>query len=344
MSHTATSRRHCLQSLAALASGGWLGCVQAQPVVNQVAVGTVALTKGQVSLQRGNAEIPVREGTALMQGDQIETAQGGELHARFEDGGYLAVRSASLVRIDKYVANGDAADVAWLSLVRGALRSVTGWIGKIGSTTQQYRISVGTATVGVRGTDHEVAWVPPEQATADQPAGIHNHVHEGATTLATQQGLLAVSQGAAGHVPAPGQAPRLHERLPPFLAGTRGLNDALVVQHKRQQVGIMERNLRQRGKLGAQQRWQHFLDRHGRPLSPTSHPRLQDRHPEQTRQERLRQRQEDRQGRLNERQAHERQQQHDRDANAREKRKEQFNERREQREHREQRSHRQVDR
>jgi len=212
-------------------------------------------------LRRNNAVQAAQEGAPLQAGDTLEAARGAELHARFDDGGYLAVRSGSSVRIDQYVAQGEATDVAAFALLRGALRSVTGWIGKIGGG-QQYRITSNTATIGVRGTDHEVVLVPEESASGDLVAGVHDRVNEGATTITNARGRIDVAQGSAGFAPRTGELPQLHPRVPGFFNRLRTANDSRVLQHRQALRGLMEARLRERGKLGAGQNFSDFVARH----------------------------------------------------------------------------------
>ena len=261
-------RRRWLGALTALGGLAWLSKAWPQvgsggtgsPVV-AASVGVADFVNGSVTLTRGGAAQALLQGTLLEQGDQLDTARGAELHAKFDDGGYLAVRPNSSVRIDHYVAQGEASDLVALSLIRGALRSVTGWIGKIGAP-QQYKITAGTATIGVRGTDHEVVYVPEELATPDVPAGLHNRVNEGATTLRNERGQIDIAQGAAGYAPRSGELPRLHERMPGFFNRLRTGNEQRLVQHNRVLRGFMESKLRERGKLTANENFGNFLERH----------------------------------------------------------------------------------
>ena len=257
-------RRRLLAGLGGLGLASWLparGQVGGPGSAASASVGMADFVNGSVTLTRSGVAQPVQQGAPLQAGDQIDTARNAELHARFDDGGYLAVRPNSSVRIDQYVAQGEATDVAAFNLIRGALRSVTGWIGKIGAP-QQYRIQAGTATIGVRGTDHEVVYVPDELATADVPAGLHNRVNEGATTLRNERGQIDIAQGAAGYAPRSGELPRLHGRMPGFFNRLRTGNEQRLVQHNRALRGFMESKLRERGKLTANENFGNFLERH----------------------------------------------------------------------------------
>ena len=304
-------RRRWLGALTALGGLTWLSKAWPQvssggmgsPVV-AASVGVADFVNGSVTLTRGGAAQALLQGTLLEQGDQLDTARGAELHAKFDDGGYLAVRPNSSVRIDHYVAQGEPSDLVALSLIRGALRSVTGWIGKIGAP-QQYKITAGTATIGVRGTDHEVVYVPEELATPDVPAGLHNRVNEGATTLRNERGQIDIAQGAAGYAPRSGELPRLHERMPGFFNRLRTNNEQRLLQHGRGLRPFMEAKLRERGKLTANQGFDQFLERH-RPGAGAKTADRADARSEKQRERRAaqEQRQQDREERKREQQEH----------------------------------------
>lgn len=90
--------------------------------------GTVDGVDGAVSIIRADGiQSPPVLGQKLLVGQTVQTEQTGELHVVTEDCGLLAVR--------------------------GALRSISGWIGKI--NPRGYRVTTPTVTIGIRGTDHE---------------------------------------------------------------------------------------------------------------------------------------------------------------------------------------------
>jgi hypothetical protein len=76
----------------------------------------------------------------------------------------------------------------------------------------QYRIDTPTATIGVRGTDHEPLVIPP--GSADGEPGTYDRVHAGETSLRTQRGEVRVRPAQAGFTPHGGGLPRMLERVP----------------------------------------------------------------------------------------------------------------------------------
>lgn len=258
-------RRRLLAGLVALAPLGWWRTVSAQVGSGGTGItqniGNADLVIGNVTLRRaGQPPSSIAQGAQLLQGDQIETVAGSEIHVVFGDGGYLAVRPNSTVRIAQYVVTGEATDSATIDLVRGALRSVTGWIGKL--DVMRYRITANTTTIGVRGTDHEVVLVTPEDAAAGGlEAGVHNRVNEGATVLRNPNGVVNIPSGTAAYSPSTGIAPVRHTSIPAIFNRLRTQQDDAVANHAQNIHQRMEDRLRERGKLRPDERFEQFRQR-----------------------------------------------------------------------------------
>ncbi len=227
------------------------------------AAGTVDLLSGTVTVttSRGTPR-NITVGMAIEEGDTIATKEESEVHATMADGAYLAVRANSKIKITAYAANGNASDRSWIDLVTGSLRTVTGWIAK--SRPKAYRIVTPTATVGVRGTDHEVVYLTEEEAETPEEAGTYNVVFEGATTLETPKGSVNVQVGQAAFILPKEAIPQLYAReLPVFLVRARGQYDNDVVQHRINQDSIMQRGLIDRGLMREGQNLQDVFRRIG---------------------------------------------------------------------------------
>lgn len=122
----------------------------------------------------------------VLPGDQITTASDAEILLRMTDGTVLAIRPntnliVSEYRFDPKDSNNDH---FIMKLVKGGLRAVTGAIGK--KNPHKVRFNTPTATIGIRGTDFEVAVLDQTQNNAE--AGTYNKVFQGATFLENNQG------------------------------------------------------------------------------------------------------------------------------------------------------------
>ncbi len=136
---------------AALGSPGTLAQSAAgATVANATAVeGTVYVTRAD-----GRQSILAR-GSALGVGDALSTTRNSTVRLRFTDGGETAVRPDSRITVQAYSYSREnpQADNLVIGLLRGGLRALTGAIGKRGNT-DAYRLTVSTATIGIRGTDY----------------------------------------------------------------------------------------------------------------------------------------------------------------------------------------------
>jgi hypothetical protein len=180
--------------------------------------GKVVLVEGDVRVYDRNQELRrPKLDDAVYEGDSIVTGDGGEVHFDMEDGGYIGVRPNTQMRIANYKAEGGPDDQSVISLLQGSFRSITGWIGRLGG--DHYRIVTRTATIGVRGTEHE-PHVIPEGSAVGEP-GTYDRVHNGETVMQTPKGTVNIRANQAGFMPLRGEAPRVLDRIPAFFRPTR---------------------------------------------------------------------------------------------------------------------------
>ena len=117
-----------------------------------------------ITPQVGDSRL-VAAGTQVDEGDTIVTFKGGEAQLRMLDGAYLMVRENSRIKIEAYVADGGDDDRSILDLLQSTVRSITGWIGKFNRAAYEIHTPI-LVTIGVRGTDHEVSYIPPDDPRA----------------------------------------------------------------------------------------------------------------------------------------------------------------------------------
>jgi hypothetical protein len=112
-----------------------------------------------------------------------------------------------------------------LRVLEGGLRVITGWIGR--DRRADYRIATPTATIGIRGTDHEPYVMTDALAVSlAQLPGTYDKVNRGGTTLDVGGNLLDIDPGKVGFARSPGSRksralislllPVLLERVPGF--------------------------------------------------------------------------------------------------------------------------------
>ncbi len=199
----------------------------------------VVFVEGPVSIVGSNDQRrAAKVGDTIFEGDSLVTGKDGELHMDMEDGGYIAVRPNTRMRITKYQARGDANDTSVIGLLQGSFRAVSGWIGKFNQP--KYVVKTPNATIGLRGTDHEPLVIPKGTADAEGEPGTYDKVNIGGSTIRTAQGTADVVPGQAGFVGHDAKAPRILKDTPRFFRATR--NEKLLDgKHGLVQQRILER-------------------------------------------------------------------------------------------------------
>ena len=191
----------------------------AKPAMN--VAGKVELVEGDVTIyDRARAARKIRVGEALYEGDGVVTGRDGELHVAMDDGGYLAVRPNTMMDVLAYQAHGRNDDRSVLNLVAGSFRSITGWIGR--HNPRAYQVRTQTATIGIRGTDHEPMVIP--EGFPGGEAGTYDKVNAGGTYIESTlgHGRVEVAPNRAGFAPLRGRpAPRLLAEVPRVYRPTR---------------------------------------------------------------------------------------------------------------------------
>lgn len=229
-----------------------------------VGVGHGAWAAGNVDFVTGEASVISRDGQPrgvargdrIVEGETLITGNSGEILLATDDSGVLALRPRSRLLIDRYQATGTERDAALLSLLRGSLRTVTGWISK--TSPGQWKLSTPTATVGIRGTELETAVV--EEGAGP---GTYQQVLSGEVVLSTAAGSLPLSAGQAGRAASGDQAPQALPAVPVDIFPARS-SDARVGVLRQDAQSNQEDRLKQR---------QDQLRRSGGP-SPQGNPKV----------------------------------------------------------------------
>lgn len=155
------------------------------------------------------------KGDSFNAGDTILTGASGTAQIRMNDGGLMAIRANTQLKLDQYIFNGreDGNERSLLSLIKGGFRTITGLIGN--RNKDNYRITTPSATIGIRGTDHEPVVIPAGTAGGFQ-AGTYDRVYRGATIIETDKGKLIVNPNQVGFTPGKGAAPVILPKIPEF--------------------------------------------------------------------------------------------------------------------------------
>ena len=259
------TRRRILECLFTFMGTPLCATALAQPAVTPVApntdkpasptsvptpAGTIDLVTGEVAIIKPGA--PRRGavlGDVVNEGDSLVTGKDSEVHLTMQDAGFIALRPNTQFKIVRYKAEGGSDDKGVFGLLVGGMRSVTGWIGKFNQSA--YQVRTPSATIGIRGTDHETHHVA--EGSAEGEAGTYDKVYSGGTTIRTAAGRAEVTPNQAGFVSLRGkERPRLLERVPFFFRP--GPNEAVIDgKHAEVQRMVSERR-EERRKIVAEKR------------------------------------------------------------------------------------------
>lgn len=189
------------------------------------AVGTLKVKEGDVTIWSADAPAhKMQVGESVHEGDVLETAKDAEAHLQMLDLAYIAMRANTRIKITGYRAEGDEQDRSALEIFKGAMRAITGWVGHY--NRNRYGITTPTATLGIRGTDHEISVRERDDDTAQ--AGTYDHVIKGGVVMKTPSGEVNVDPDQAGFAGGSdsGGPPKLLPRIPGVFP--KGKNEGLM--------------------------------------------------------------------------------------------------------------------
>jgi hypothetical protein len=173
--------------------------------------GHVQYVHGKVQLTTSTGVThAIKKGDAVSEGDTLVSAQTASAQIRMVDGGMVAMRSDTKLKIDRFTFNGqeDGTERSFFSVFKGGFRAITGTIGK--KNKVNYHITTPATTIGVRGTDHETFVVTPDSPlAAGTPVGTYNKVNLGETSMTTEKGTIFVLPNQMGFAGAADQMPQL---------------------------------------------------------------------------------------------------------------------------------------
>jgi hypothetical protein len=144
---------------------------------------------------------PLARGAELDKGDTIRTGDNGRAQIRFADGAYVSLQPNTEFAIKDYSFDGkaDGTERGFFALAKGAMRTVTGLIGRVNKN--RYQLSTPTATIGIRGTGGLIAIGPDGSTLVTGTSGIW--------TISNPAGTIDVPAGTVGKAPAtPNQPPQ----------------------------------------------------------------------------------------------------------------------------------------
>lgn len=178
-------------SLRSFLVSGALAVAASIPAGSATAAAIVESVKGEVRAQIDPTRHgPVLRGDRYQPGTTFKTAPAAQLVLRMDDGQRIVLNENSEFKISQYSYNEAqaSADRSVLDLIKGALRVVTGAIGK--RNPNAFALRVPQATIGIRGTDFMVALVNPAYIS----------VLQGTVTATNAAGTAVFGAGSIGTI------------------------------------------------------------------------------------------------------------------------------------------------
>ncbi len=191
-----------LLHLALLAAACLLGQAHAQTA------GQVINLSGPLFAIKGDGVKRVMSvGSEVEAGDTLITEAKTYARIRFADASEVTLRPESRLTVEGFTFKQQepARDNAVFKLFKGAMRTVTGLVGKRGNQ-DAYKLNTPTATIGIRGTQFIAEYIPDENTreVAHLPYGMPLLA---ALTFGTEDTLSDVSSGLFDVQPLLAQAP-----------------------------------------------------------------------------------------------------------------------------------------
>ena len=145
--------------------------------------------------KRGSSR-KLQEGGTVYVGEKVRATPNSEAVLKTGDAGIVAVRPGAEFIAERFAAEGKASDHQILRLITGSLRVISGWISKL--NRGEHQVVTPSATIGIRGTDHEPYVLPAEMASATWQQGTYDKVNRGATELDANGGNVVIDSGKVG--------------------------------------------------------------------------------------------------------------------------------------------------
>ena len=129
------------------------------------------------------------KGAEIGSGEMIDTGS-GRAQVRFSDGAQVSLAPQTQFRIDDYRFSGksDGSEKGFFSLLKGAMRTITGLVGR--SNRDNYKVTTTVATIGIRGTEYSVTYGNSVNVTTG----------EGSNEVCNAAGCLILNSGETAYI------------------------------------------------------------------------------------------------------------------------------------------------
>ena len=219
------------------------GVLQYAAPLHAAVVGRVLMVTGEATATREGRQIPLSRGATIENKDVLQTGPKASLQVHFTDETLIALREQSRLAIEDFRYSGTAGgdELAAFRLLKGALRTITGSIGR--TDHSKYRLSTSTATMGIRGTMYALGVCDGDCVNADGsriPDGVFGTVtgpSAGTNKIAVnnQAGETIINQGQHFHVASVASLPVFLLEPPAFLSESMPGKPTIVANQDEEQ-------------------------------------------------------------------------------------------------------------
>ena len=173
-------------------------------------IGVVMNVEGSLTAKGIDGSLrPLVTKDKVLAGDTLFTGKESYARIKFSDGGQISLRPKTQFKIEKYNFDEQqpGKDAAEFNLVKGAMRSISGLVGKRGDP-DSYSVKTREATAGIRGTKFGVRFCQGDCEDVPLPAdgkpiadGSHFDVLDGIIIVKNMSGSqLLLNAGQFGYV------------------------------------------------------------------------------------------------------------------------------------------------
>lgn len=117
-------------------------------------VATITGLKGKAFVDRDGQKIELNLGDKLKEKDIVLTKEKTKVQVIFKDETIITIGKNSTFAINEYLFEENQEPVAKFGMINGAMRAITGKIGKV--APDKFMVKTKTATMGIRGTNFSV--------------------------------------------------------------------------------------------------------------------------------------------------------------------------------------------
>jgi len=117
-------------------------------------VATLTALKGSVKIESASVNMEATLGAKLNEKDTVITADKSKAQIIFKDNTTVTVGKNSKFSISEYLYEGSKEPAVKFALLKGAMKVITGRIGKI--APDKFKVKTKTATIGIRGTNFHI--------------------------------------------------------------------------------------------------------------------------------------------------------------------------------------------